>query len=140
MVTVTCPGCNRPFLAGRSMSVHLFRSPGCQPSATLPGSNPSPWCEHTFDACHPPPTTGLRATCFPLDNELFPESDFCDNDMNIDDLPFEVDNVLQDVVIFPQAYTSNDQKHEAELLKLIHLMAVPIGAFQLIMSWAKTVC
>jgi hypothetical protein len=46
--------------------------------------------------------------------------------------------VLHDVVIFPHGYTTT-QKHEAELLKLIHSMGAPNSAFQSIMSWAKTV-
>jgi hypothetical protein len=69
--------------------------------------------------------------------DLFPNADLCGQEMFVEELPFEVDDVLQDVVIFPHGYTTN-QKQEAELLKLIHYMGAPNGVFQSIMSWAKT--
>jgi hypothetical protein len=53
------------------------------------------------------------------------------------DLSFDVDDILQDVASFAHGYTSA-QKQEAELLKLIHSMGAPNGAFESIMSWAKT--
>jgi hypothetical protein len=126
--TVLCPGCNRPFTPGCSMSMHWYQSPHCRPYA-VPAVNLSlPWCNPTHIQ-----STFNDEPCL---QNMFPSSEFSDDDMNIDDLPFDVDDVLQDVAKFPQAYT-NSQKHEAQLLKLIHSFGAPNSAFESIMAWAK---
>jgi hypothetical protein len=137
---VTCPGCKRNFEPGRSMSVHLYQSPQCRPDITSTASNDSQhrWSHQPFDTCIPKPVTTVPFTEFPTAEELFPNSNFCDPDASDDgELSFDVDDVLQDVASFAHGYTSA-QKHEAELLKLIHAMGAPNGAFESIMSWAKT--
>ena len=42
MSIVTCPGCNRAFTAGRSMSVHLFHSLQCR-AQNVPSSSNLPY-------------------------------------------------------------------------------------------------
>lgn len=138
-VYVTCPGCNRQFDPGRSMSLHLYHSPECRPAIAAPLSNEGNhmFCRQVFGNCSPPPASNSLVTEFPSAEDLVPPSDCCDEDMFEEETPVDVEDVLQDAVIFPHGYTTA-QKHEAELLKLIHSMGAPNGAFQSIMSWAKT--
>jgi hypothetical protein len=67
----------------------------------------------------------------------FPEADMDDDKMLDDPPPLQGDECLLDVVNFPQAYTTS-QKFEAQLLKIIHTTGAPNGAFQSIMSWARS--
>jgi hypothetical protein len=121
------------------MYVHLYQSLQCRPNITSPARKDSqhPWSHQAFDNYIPNPATNVPFTEFPSAKELLPNSEFCEEYMSVEELSFDVDNILQDVVRFPHGYTSA-QKHEAELLKLIHSMGAPNGAFQSIMSWAKT--
>jgi hypothetical protein len=139
MSGVTCPGCNRVFTAGRSMSVHLYRSSHCRSShLSLQGEVPF-WL--VPDVLIFP--TGINACTQnePLfhSDDFFPEYDGEDEEMG-QDVPENAaslvgDEALLDVVVFPKAYTTA-QKYEAELLKIIHSIGAPNGAFQSIMSWA----
>ena len=49
----------------------------------------------------------------------------------------DVDQDLNDVFSFPRAYTTA-QKYKVELLKIIYSTGAPNGAFESIMSWARS--
>jgi hypothetical protein len=138
MSVVTCPGCNRAFMAGRSMCVHLYQSPQCRPKNTPSSTNLPFWLvpdELPFTL--PPLPVPNNFDSFFHSDDGFPEADTEDDEMLEDPSQPQGDESLLDVVNFPQAYTTA-QKYEAQLLKIIHTTGAPNGAFQSIMSWARS--
>jgi hypothetical protein len=119
------------------MSVHLYQSPDCRPGTMSSSANDNtyPWCCPTFGTSNTNPAF-TNSTCtdgYPPSEDI---PDPRDEEMGDDETSFVVDDGLQDVVLFPHGYTTA-QKHEAQLLKLIHSMGASNGSFQDIMSWAK---
>ena len=138
MSVVTCPACNRDFTAGRSMCMHLYQSPKCrQKNVGASTSNPF-WLvpnETIFTLAPIDVANGNDYDC--TSDDCYPAADV-DEEQMVDDVPLpQGDECLLDVVVFPQAYTTS-QKYEAELLKIIHSTGAPNGAFQEIMSWARS--
>lgn len=138
MSVVTCPGCNRAFTAGRSMCVHLYQSPQCRPK-NIPSSTNLPFWLVPDELPYTLPSAPVpnEFDSFFHSDDGFPEADMYD-DVMLDDPPQpQGDECLLDVVNFPQAYTTA-QNYEAQLLKIIHTTGAPNGAFQSIMSWARS--
>ena len=118
------------------MSVHLYQSPTCRASFVGPLSNPPFVCHRQNITVNVP----VIAPPICLFSQVEEQSNVpsCDKDETTDNGNSSInDTALLDVVMFPQAYTSS-QQHEAHLLKLIHSIGAPNGAFQAIMSWAQT--
>jgi hypothetical protein len=133
---VTCPGCDGPFVAGRSMSMHLIWNPICRSSTILPAPTnlASSFQEEAAFVDTPP----IHSTPpLPLFDSCFPVNDGSDDD-NVPDLGTvsDAEEGLQDVIQFPQAFTTS-QKHEANLIHIIHSIGAPNGAFHSIMAWAQ---
>jgi hypothetical protein len=138
MSFVTCPGCNMAFAAGRGMCCHLYHSPKCRPKNVHSSSSNPFWLvpDETAFTLAPHDSAVENDFVFSSDDGC-PEGDSDEEEMLVDGPPPEGDECLLDVVVFPQAYTTS-QKYEAQLLKIIHSTGAPNGAFQSIMSWARS--
>jgi hypothetical protein len=147
---IQCPGCQKGFMEGRSMSQHLTRSLDCKlvvqsnacvnddskPAIT---AGPHAPLQGTEDF------TSELSTCFP-GPEVDPRSDVSlsiDHDDLNDIIPSSpsaaVDPTIDDVVSFPVAFT-NSALHEVKLLKLLHDIGAPNYAFQSFMNWGRNCC
>jgi hypothetical protein len=72
------------------MSVHFYQSPDCCPDITSPLRNDStnPWFHPAFGISNlNPASTHLPFTGYSSAEELFPNSDLCDEDLSVDNLP-----------------------------------------------------
>jgi hypothetical protein len=143
---VECPGCNKPFGEGRSMSQHLTRNALCKSfvnSSLRPSRLSVPF---RSPGCHAPiqeMDNGSDIGYPPLgpeDDESSHDSVYAENnDVNnneMADTQCHDDSNLQDAVSFPVAFT-NSAFHEVQLLKLLHDVGAPNYAFQSFMEWGR---
>ena len=122
------------------MSVHLYHSTHCRLKQQRLEGNQIPSWLIPDERLFPPASNDSMAEndSFFHSDECYPEGDVEDEDMLPDEaVPLVGDDCLRDVVVFPQAYTTS-QNYEAQLLKIIHSIGAPNGAFQSIMSWARS--
>jgi hypothetical protein len=142
---IECPGCQKGFMEGRSMSQHLTRSSLCKrfiksapcdtegfkPSAlavthaTLPYTSDDTLENYSFPGLE---GDERSLTCADGDNAGF-------NEVNSTEA-IVGDSHLQDVVSYPTAFT-NSACHEVKLLKLLHDIGAPNYAFQSFMEWGR---
>ena len=120
------------------MCVHLYHSPQCRASNVPSSANHPFWLvpdEIPFTLAplnHSPDNND-----FVTSDDNFPDPDGEVDDPWLDETSLKGDDCLLDVVVFPRAYTTS-QKYEAQLLKIIHQTGAPNGAFQSIMTWARS--
>lgn len=138
---IACVGCGEPFRAGRSMALHLHWRPSCRPTQPIVGHDVAGLDEdHSF-----PPMDDSSSVSSVFDETAFHDEDIIDgaydDPADVNDIPHHVvldpDHDLQNVVRFPQAYTTS-QKYEVQLLNIIHTIGAPNGSFQQIMEWAQS--
>ena len=142
---VTCPGCDRPFAEGRSLSQHLIRNPFCKlhihstpqtstaPSSFLTGCPRAPLMateRHTIGT----PSNHRTDSDLVGDIATGDEFEVPPDDISVDSQCLPMNH--QNVVSFPVAFTSSAY-HEVQLLKLMHDIGAPNYAFQSFMEWGR---
>ena len=160
---VQCPGCQHPFVEGRSIAQHLLRNPICKSfintSPPVYLNNESAESDRPCVALHITDDVVSSNDFSPADDDvsnsivssvpdivdgdfdgtnMFPaaDPDFVHDTFVEPGIPTSAESNLQDVISFPIAFT-NAAFHEIKLLKLLHSIGAPNYAFQSFMEWDR---